>query len=347
MTLLKRLFSSSPSTRGKKLSLIRQQKAHHRSVERICFAPSGSLLATAANASRDTIEIKLWDSESGTQTQQFNPPHKVRYGITDLAFLPDGKTLLSADDTGTILFWDTLSGTCLSTIQNAHEGNCRLAVSKDGIILLTGGWDRKLKFWDVTTRAPLEQLSCADSVNSIKVFADGRLIATKIFNRLAVWDADRRKLLFTHFLGVDCQTPRPLLEVTQDEPVLIIGHSMEPDSEIAAATLDVLTSTKMLETVRCAYRTSLNGTILGMVLSFDGKFLLCVGYGSHGQQVPKSRHAFLALLDAHKGVVRDVKDEGKEWGGDSDYPLCVASSPTELSFACGLQCGEYGIWTVN
>jgi WD40 repeat protein len=223
-----------------------------------------------------------------------------------------------------------------------------LAFSQDGQILLSGGSDRKLKFWDVTTQAPLEQLSSGgQGIVKIRVFSGGKLIAAKIFNKVAVWDAEQRKPLFTHFLGVDCQVPRPLLEVIQDEPVVIIGHSMEPDSEIAAATLDALTSTKMFETVPCVYRTPLNGTILDMVLSFDGKFLLCVGYGSHGQQMPRRRHAFLSLLDAHKGVVCDVKDDGKSIAGDSDYPLCVAASPTDSSFACGLQGGEYSIWTMN
>ena len=65
--------------------------------------------------------------------------------IKDIAFTPDGDTLISASDDKTIRVWDWRSGITLSTIRGqigpGNEGKIfALAVSPDGTTLATGGW---------------------------------------------------------------------------------------------------------------------------------------------------------------------------------------------------------------
>jgi WD40 repeat protein len=65
-----------------------------------------------------------------------------------LTFSPDGKTLVSGDDKGTIKFWHVTSGKELASFTgHAGEVLC-LAISADGKVLASGGHDKKIKLWD-------------------------------------------------------------------------------------------------------------------------------------------------------------------------------------------------------
>jgi WD40 repeat protein len=64
------------------------------------------------------------------------------------AFSPDGKTLASGDEKGTIKLWDVPSGKELASFAgHAGEVLC-LAISADGKVLAPGGQDKKIKLWD-------------------------------------------------------------------------------------------------------------------------------------------------------------------------------------------------------
>jgi WD40 repeat protein len=64
----------------------------------LAFAPDGTL----ALGGRDNI-IRLWQLDSGKEVGRF-AGHQTR--INALVFTPDGKSLVSASDDGTILIWD-------------------------------------------------------------------------------------------------------------------------------------------------------------------------------------------------------------------------------------------------
>jgi WD40 repeat protein len=66
-----------------------------------------------------------------------------------LAFSPDGSTLVSGCEDGTIKLWDVTRGKEVATLKgHASEVRC-VAFSADGKMLATGGADKTIKLWDV------------------------------------------------------------------------------------------------------------------------------------------------------------------------------------------------------
>jgi WD40 repeat protein len=106
------------------------------------FSPDAKIIATSRYG--DT-GITLWEAATGkAQSTLKGQKGEVR----SLTFSPDGKTLASGDDKGTIELWDVTGGKEVASF-TGHAGNviC-LAISADGKVLASGGQDKKIKLWD-------------------------------------------------------------------------------------------------------------------------------------------------------------------------------------------------------
>ena len=67
--------------------------------------------------------------------------------VTDLAFSPDGRTLVSAHWERTVKLWEVVSLRLLDTLSDLHAR--RLAWSPDGRTLACCGGDKTIWLWDV------------------------------------------------------------------------------------------------------------------------------------------------------------------------------------------------------
>jgi WD40 repeat protein len=106
------------------------------------FSPDVKTIATSHYG--DT-SITLWEVATG-KAQSTLKGHKGK--VCSFTFSPDGKTLASGDDQGTISFWHVTSGKELASFTgHAGEVLC-LAISADGKVLASGGHDKKIKLWD-------------------------------------------------------------------------------------------------------------------------------------------------------------------------------------------------------
>jgi WD40 repeat protein len=106
------------------------------------FSPDVKTIATSHYG--DT-SITLWKVATGKAQSTL----KGQKGeVWSLTFSPDGKTLASGDDKGTIKLWDVTGGKELASF-TGHAGKVRcLAISADGKVLASGGQDKKIKLWD-------------------------------------------------------------------------------------------------------------------------------------------------------------------------------------------------------
>jgi hypothetical protein len=83
--------------------------------------------------------------------------------VIAVAFNPDGKTLASGNQDGTIELWDVATGKEQATLERHLGFVCSVAFSPDGKTLASGSDDSTIKLWDVTTGKP-EMVSVPDVI---------------------------------------------------------------------------------------------------------------------------------------------------------------------------------------
>ena len=78
--------------------------------------------------------MRLWDVAT---RQQIGKPFGDSNGPHSVAFSPDGKTLASGDDDGTVRLWDVATRQQIGKPFTGFTGSVHLAFSPDGKTLAT------------------------------------------------------------------------------------------------------------------------------------------------------------------------------------------------------------------
>lgn len=172
-------------------------------VHALAVSPDGKTVAAAEWMDK----IYLWDLSTGKAR------HDLRLGsgalgwyARTLAFTPDGKILVAAgqsDDKSGIRFWDMGTGKVLGTLPGHGDGLNDAAISPDGSVIATGGYDKFVRRWDVATRKELAALPCDNPARRVVFAPGGKTLASgedAIGNEdglLHLWDAKTGKSLRT------------------------------------------------------------------------------------------------------------------------------------------------------
>ncbi|MDX2466495.1 MAG: WD40 repeat domain-containing protein, partial [Acidimicrobiia bacterium] len=113
----------------------------HGPKEAIAFNPSGTLLAV-------TVEGEVWilDIATGDWVATLTGHDSL---VTSVAFVGDGRTVVSGSMDDTFRFWDPVSGAELASVDAGVGQIVTLDVSEDGRWLLTGGDGGAVRLWEL------------------------------------------------------------------------------------------------------------------------------------------------------------------------------------------------------
>jgi WD40 repeat protein/serine/threonine protein kinase len=168
----------------------------------VAFSPDGQTLVSGSAG--DTIS--LWDVSSGALLHSFNGPSALLHSLIDymdpvlsMAFSPDGQTLVSGSQHGTVRLMDVGSGELLHFLIGHTDPVWSVAFSPDGQTIASGSHDNSVKLWDVDSGTLLHSLDGhANWVTSVAFSPDGQTIASASFDdSVKLWDVASGTLLHT------------------------------------------------------------------------------------------------------------------------------------------------------
>lgn len=153
-------------------------------------------------------DLRMWDVETWTEST----PVTDVYGIGDIAFTPDGKSLLLATSDGRVYLWDVATQKSTGDFRGHAEMLQCVTVSRDGRLVAAGGNSGTVIIWEFDGAAKLHELDCEiDMVRGIAFSKDGRTIACTGNTGVQFWDVEtgERREKVPNDCEVHCVTYSP------------------------------------------------------------------------------------------------------------------------------------------
>lgn len=154
----------------------------------ISFNPDSAVLATASFANSG---VKLWDVTAHRQIGKSLASHTG--GILAIAFSPDGRNLVSADESS-VRIWNLAMHRQIGKALDVRATS--VAFSPDGRTLATNTEDDTVVLWDAATHRRIGETppSHTAQINAVTFSTDGTLFATASRdNTVRLWNVATRK----------------------------------------------------------------------------------------------------------------------------------------------------------
>ncbi|WP_239394797.1 WD40 repeat domain-containing protein, partial [Frankia sp. CiP3] len=136
--------------------------------------------------------------DSALTTEDSQPrvfyPRGVQAPVEALAFTPDGRTLASGSDDGTVELWDVRARVPVATLPGTNnQPIAALSINRDGTLLAAVGVDGLIHLWDLPSRTAVATLTGPVGTMAVafRPDGDGRTFATADQDGTPVlWDTD-------------------------------------------------------------------------------------------------------------------------------------------------------------
>ena len=179
-------------------------KGENFGIRDLAFSPDGKLLATSHEYKDRPGEVSLWDARTGTLAATLPGPH-AEDGVRSVAFSPDGKILAGAVGSmhnlhlpSSIVLWDVAGHQVLRMLPGHQASITSLVFAPDGKTLASGGADRMVRFWDVSTGRETGRFEVdPEWPEAIAYAPDGRSMAVACGETLMLWDVPGNRLRAT------------------------------------------------------------------------------------------------------------------------------------------------------
>ncbi len=303
----------------------------------VAVSPDGKLIFSGG-AQR---MLKVWDAKTHQEKAGYQlAPERPGEGSIVLAmrYSPDGKTLATTHEDGTISLRRAANGDLRKTLEGHEEAATCLVFSKDGKTLLTGSSDQTIRLWDVETGKMRATLKGHTSwVYALALSPNGKTLASAGYDKtIRLWDLE-----------------------TMKETAKLTGHkgairalAFSPDGNtLASGSGDHTIKLWDLGTLKeKAALTGHQGTVLTLTYSPDGQTLvsgsedgavreweasgkmgLTIVHGSKVNAVsfsPQGRYLVIAGMDARVRFCEAQTGQTVQLlRGNNDAVTCVAWTP--------------------
>jgi WD40 repeat protein len=144
-------------------------RGHRSRVVATEFSPDSMLLVSGGT----DHTLRVWDVETGDSAvaQVSGPPR-------EMVFVPDNRTLLFSSNNNAVGVLDAPTGEVRRMMRGHTARVLKMALSRDGLRLVTGGLDRAVRVWDVESGESRLVGEHGEEVQSVAFSPDGRMIVS-------------------------------------------------------------------------------------------------------------------------------------------------------------------------
>lgn len=326
---------------------------HRTDIRAMDISDDNKLLATASNG-----ELKIWNLKSRKVLRTFVT--ESGYALC-CKLLPGGTLVVVGFKNGDLELYDLASSSLIDRVEKAHENAVAsvsgkddngsaiwsMDITPDGKSLITGGNDKKVKFWNfgvhqeqvpgtsnmITTikLAHTQTLEVTDEVLSVRVSGDARFLAVSLLNNnVQVVFLDSLKLFLTLYghklpvLSVDISHDNKLLITSSaDKNIKIWGLDFGDCHKSIFGHLDSIMAVRFLPDSHNFFSASKDG----MVKYWDGDKFQCI------QKLPAHQSEVWAMAVSRDGsfVVSTSHDHSTRiWSATNDQVFLEEEREKEM-----------------
>jgi RNA polymerase sigma factor (sigma-70 family) len=179
----------------------------------VTFSPDSRVVTAAAYNGI----VRRWEAATGKELEVLKDKSIPGSGsmACELAYTPDGKRLAATFHFKMIRMWDLTTGKLLPQFAGEHGKSLRrLAITPDGKLLVTGGWEQDgprryvIRLWDTDTGKTVRRLVGARSgVDALALSPDGKWLASGGYYERGplLWEVATGKLLRRFDAGAEVE----------------------------------------------------------------------------------------------------------------------------------------------